>query len=675
MPLLTLPAATTAQQTFPIGSALAARFTVEFSPTTYATQTPVWVDITDEVMSIDIDRGRQRLLDRFEAGTASIVLKNADRRFDPSYSAGPYAGKLLPMVPFRVRMQYGNASYTRFVGFVDGWQQRYDRSNRFATAVVQLTDAFKILALAKPPSPWALRIQSFGTSVSAWYRLSETETSTGLRDSSAYARDGVYQGTPTMNQTGLVTNDTNGAVTFNGSTAWAYSDAVPRLQATIYLEAWFKTTSATAQTIVAYGNPSTGNLHCSIELNASGNLVYRFASRSYNTVFSDTTTAAYNDGNVHHVALFMSETLTSSDLSLLGADPLAYNPNNGVGSVQGLTDSFGQRTNTIASTAYEVDGSTSVATTRSSAAITSYPATAGRLAIGSNFGTGQFFNGTLDEIVCYMDPGRVLSLDGNYETGATPYANQATGTRVTKVLDLLTWPSTERNVQTGNSTLQAASFDGSILDHLQDVALSEQGRFFVGNDGRVTFTARQSTLAAQAAVTFRDTTAGVQFSDLAFSYDDGLIRNSVTAQRKNGGQVTVQDATSVDRYFERSYSQSTLLYANDNQTRDFATWVVNRFKDPLLRVESMTVLPERNPTQLYPVVGQLDLGTVVTVVRTPQNVGTAISATVTIEGVTERITPDRYEVVYRIANADTSTYWILDDTTYSVLNSTTRLAF
>jgi hypothetical protein len=176
-------------------------------------------------------------------------------------------------------------------------------------------------------------------------------------------------------------------------------------------------------------------------------------------------------------------------------------------------------------------------------------------------------------------------------------------------------------------------------------------------------------------VTFNDTTAGIQFSDVQFTYDDVSIRNSVIAQRTGGGQLTVQDPTSVATYFERTYSASALLHNNDNQTRDWAAFIVNRYKDPALRISSLRVQPERNPTQIYPAVGKIEIGTVLTVNRTPQSVGSTISATVTVEGITETVTPDRYEITYRIETANTSYYWILEDSTYGVLGTTTLLAY
>lgn len=48
-----------------------------------------WTDVTEYVQGVSIQRGRSNELDDFSTGSATIVLENNDRRFDPEYAAGP----------------------------------------------------------------------------------------------------------------------------------------------------------------------------------------------------------------------------------------------------------------------------------------------------------------------------------------------------------------------------------------------------------------------------------------------------------------------------------------------------------------------------------------------------------------------------------------------------------
>jgi len=66
---------------------------------------PTWTDISAYVKRCSPTHGRDSELEDFSPGTNTIVLNNTDRRFDPTYAAGPYYGNLHP---FRRIRQYVN---------------------------------------------------------------------------------------------------------------------------------------------------------------------------------------------------------------------------------------------------------------------------------------------------------------------------------------------------------------------------------------------------------------------------------------------------------------------------------------------------------------------------------------------------------------------------------------
>lgn len=117
-----------------------------------AVDTPVWTDVTAYVLSGKTSRGASRLdgpILRYEAGTASIVLDNRDRRFDPSNLSGPYVSagvtEVTAMRAIRVRATYGGTTYDLFRGYIDAWDIAWEDPN-WSTATVTATDAFKVLA-------------------------------------------------------------------------------------------------------------------------------------------------------------------------------------------------------------------------------------------------------------------------------------------------------------------------------------------------------------------------------------------------------------------------------------------------------------------------------------------------------------------------------------------------
>jgi hypothetical protein len=127
-----------------VGNNPIARCEVAFASDPSAT--PVWTDVTSWLLGFTINRGRQQELNRVEAGTATILFDNLDRRFDPSNAASPYAPNVVPMRRVRLSAIYNSVQYRLFSGYVENWPPTYPGpvdSNVEITAV----DAFKVYNL------------------------------------------------------------------------------------------------------------------------------------------------------------------------------------------------------------------------------------------------------------------------------------------------------------------------------------------------------------------------------------------------------------------------------------------------------------------------------------------------------------------------------------------------
>ena len=131
--------------------------TVEVAFTTAPTSTPTWTDVTAYVLAIKIRRGRDNEFGPMQMGTTEVVFDNSDRRFDPSYAAGPYYGNLKPLRRIRIRAtdafewRPGSWWYTDralFSGYVDGWPQSWV-DGVVPVVSVRACDAFKLLGLVE----------------------------------------------------------------------------------------------------------------------------------------------------------------------------------------------------------------------------------------------------------------------------------------------------------------------------------------------------------------------------------------------------------------------------------------------------------------------------------------------------------------------------------------------
>jgi hypothetical protein len=102
----------------------------------------VFIDVTDHVAAVSIDRGRERELDEYATGTASIVFNDDDRTFDPAYSGSPYYGEIVPMKRARVSWQ----GIDLFNGWVDDWSVIYEPGDNLSRVTADCVDGFAILA-------------------------------------------------------------------------------------------------------------------------------------------------------------------------------------------------------------------------------------------------------------------------------------------------------------------------------------------------------------------------------------------------------------------------------------------------------------------------------------------------------------------------------------------------
>ena len=102
---------------------------------------PIFYDITDRVTSVNVSRGKNRQLERYNAGRATVSLNNQDRLFDPLNTDSVLFGNIIPRRQIRVR----SGGYDQFFGVVEDWNFDYDVSG-VSTAQIAAADGFSLLA-------------------------------------------------------------------------------------------------------------------------------------------------------------------------------------------------------------------------------------------------------------------------------------------------------------------------------------------------------------------------------------------------------------------------------------------------------------------------------------------------------------------------------------------------
>ena len=177
------------------------------------------------------------------------------------------------------------------------------------------------------------------------------------------------------------------------------------------------------------------------------------------------------------------------------------------------------------------------------------------------------------------------------QTVADSGAGQTTGTRINKLLDVVSFPNGMRTVSTGDSSCQADP--GTLrtaLDALKNVEFSEQGALYCDPAGTVIFKSRDEVVSSIAGtpIEFNQTT-GIPYKQVVFAFDDKLIINKTSIQRIGGTAQTYENADSVARYFPHQFSAQDLVIDTDANALNIAATFCQTRANTTIRIDSMTV--------------------------------------------------------------------------------------
>jgi len=159
------------------------------------------------------------------------------------------------------------------------------------------------------------------------------------------------------------------------------------------------------------------------------------------------------------------------------------------------------------------------------------------------------------DIIC-ADAFRLMQ-QATVTTVASATAGQDTGTRIDKILDEVSFPTSMRTLDTGATLCVADPATArTSLDALLNAAFSEQGAFFINSSGTAVFKNRSNTItsASGTPIDFNQT-GDIPYSNLVFAFDDKLIINSAGMTRVGGTQQVAESADSIAKYFPHQLNE------------------------------------------------------------------------------------------------------------------------
>jgi len=149
---------------------------------------------------------------------------------------------------------------------------------------------------------------------------------------------------------------------------------------------------------------------------------------------------------------------------------------------------------------------------------------------------------------------------------ASATAGETTGARIDKILNAVGWPTGMRDIDTGQTTVQADPGNlRTSLGALQTIESTEYGALYMDGFGNVVFQDRALTSSSVAGtpVVFNDNGTGISYNNALWKLDDSLVFNKTSITRVGGTAQVATNQASIDKYFLHSYQEQNLLMQTD----------------------------------------------------------------------------------------------------------------
>jgi hypothetical protein len=296
------------------------------------------------------------------------------------------------------------------------------------------------------------------------------------------------------------------------------------------------------------------------------------------------------------------------------------------------------------------------------------------LNVGADESGSNLWVGSISHVAAYVRNGgfpAISELVEHYTAGMTGFAGEPAWIRMYRLAGYARIPGVIPQGTFSNVASQG-TLGSSPLTHMRDVERTESGKLFADRGSAwLVFQARtvRYNPTPSLTISYADLeTPGVEYTD-----DDQKQINLVVASRPGGATQRLKSAESIarDGIYEE---QLDILKTSDSEVTDAANWLVIRYADPQPEMRQLPVEASTLGTATYRALLDADISTVFRVTTLPAQAPSP-TATVTVEGYTERISQSQHHLDFHTSRSDTDSVWVLDDPVYSILGTTTRLAY
>jgi len=269
---------------------------------------------------------------------------------------------------------------------------------------------------------------------------------------------------------------------------------------------------------------------------------------------------------------------------------------------------------------------------------------------GFNYQQSRYVGEVSTTTITAVDGFRLANL-AQLTTVAGSAAGNLSGTRITQILDAIAWPNSMRDIDAGQTTVQAnPTTNATALAKLQQVTDSEYGSLYIDASGNMVFQDRlftESSVAATPTV-FADNGTGIPYSQIKWLFDDTQVYNSASITRIGGTAQTAENASSIALYFKHSYNRTDLIMETDAVALQYAQAYVASRQATTIRCDAISLDLNTTSTAGVTAALQLDYFDPITVKSTqPAASGTStLDKTLQIFGVSHAVTPNTWVTTF-----------------------------
>lgn len=258
-------------------------------------------------------------------------------------------------------------------------------------------------------------------------------------------------------------------------------------------------------------------------------------------------------------------------------------------------------------------------------------------------------------------------------TVASATAGQTTGTRIGKILDQIGWPVGMRDIDAGQTTVQADPENlRTSLGAMQVVTSTEYGSLYMDAFGNLVFQDRALTSSSVAGtpVVFNDDGTGISYNNALWKLDDTLVFNKASITRIGGTAQVAFNQASIDKYFLHSYQEQNLLMETDAEALNNAQAFVASRQETSIRCDAITLdLYTANYDAGITAALDLDFFDPITVTTTQPGSST-LTKTLQVFGVSHDIKPSAWKTTLTTLEPIIDSF-ILNSTLSGVLGTST----